>query len=81
MARQFHDGMLARVQSDGEYSDPFPVTNAVKQGCLLAPTLLSMMPPVMLTNAFEYCDDGFPIRYRFNGELFSLKRVQAKPKV
>ena len=39
MVRQFHDGMLARVQSDGEFSDPFPVTNGVK----LAPTLFSAM--------------------------------------
>ena len=30
MVRQFHDGMLARVQNDGEFSDPFPVTNGVK---------------------------------------------------
>ena len=29
MVRQFHDGMLARVQNDGEFSDPFPVTNGV----------------------------------------------------
>ena len=34
--RQFNDGMLARVQHDGEFSDPFPVTNGVKQGCVLA---------------------------------------------
>ena len=31
MVRQFHDGMLARVQNDGEFSDPFPVTNGVKR--------------------------------------------------
>ena len=37
MTRQFHDGMLARVQNDGEFSDPFHVTNGVKQGCVLAP--------------------------------------------
>ena len=30
MVRQFHDGMLARVQNDGEFSDPFPVINGVK---------------------------------------------------
>ena len=42
MVRQFHDGMLAGVQNDGEFSDPFPVTNGVKQGCV-APTLFSMM--------------------------------------
>ena len=30
MVRQLHDGMLARVQNDGGFSDPFPVTNGVK---------------------------------------------------
>ena len=43
MVRQFHDGMQARVQNDGEFSEPFEVTNGVKQGCVLAPTLFSMM--------------------------------------
>ena len=41
MVRQFHDGMQARVQNDGEFSEPFEVTNGVKQGCVLAPTLLA----------------------------------------
>ena len=44
MVRQFHDGMLA-----GEFFDPFPVTNGIKQGCVLAPTLFSMMFSAMLT--------------------------------
>ena len=43
MVRQFLDGMQARVQNDGEYSEPFRVTNGVKQGCVMAPRLLSMM--------------------------------------
>ena len=30
MVRQFHDGMLARVQNDGELTDPIPVTNCVR---------------------------------------------------
>ena len=30
MMWQFHDGMLARVQNDGDFSDPFPVTFVVK---------------------------------------------------
>ena len=30
MVRQFHDGMLVRVQNDGEFSDSFPVTNGVR---------------------------------------------------
>ena len=31
MVRQFHDGMLARVQNDGEFSETFPVTNGVNK--------------------------------------------------
>ena len=50
---QFHDGTLARVQNDGEFSDRFPVTNGVKQGCVLASTLFSMMSSAMLTDAFQ----------------------------
>ena len=79
--RQFPDGMLAQVQNDGEFSDPFPVTNGVKQGCVLAPTLFSMMFSAMLTAAFQDGDNGIPIRYRFDGKLFNLRRLQAKSKV
>ena len=39
MVRQFHDGMQAREQNDGEFSEPFKVTNGVKQVCVMAPTL------------------------------------------
>ena len=81
IVRQFHGGMQARVQNDGEYSEPFPVTNRVKQGCVMAPTLLSMMFSAMPTDAFQDVDAGFPIRYRFDGKLLNLRRLQAKSKV
>ena len=81
MVRQFHDGMQAHVQNDGGYSEPFPVTNGVKQGCVMAPTLFSMMFIAMLTDAFQDVDAGFPIRYRFDGKLLNLRRLQAKSKV
>ena len=81
LVRQFHDGMLAGVQNDGEFSDPFPVTNGVKQGCVLTSTLFSMMFSAMLTDAFQDGDDGIPIRYHFDGKLFKLRRLQAKSKM
>ena len=65
MVRRFEDGMLARVQNDGKFSDPFPVTNGVKQDCVLASTLFTMMFRAMLTGAF----------------IFNLRRLQAKSKV
>ena len=79
--RLFHDGMLARVQNDGEFSFPFPVTNGVKQDCVLASRLFSMMFSAMLTDAFQDGDKGIPITYRFDGKLFNLRKLQAKSKV
>ena len=81
MVLQIHCGMQARVQNDGEYSEPFPVTNGVKQGFVMEPTLFSMMFSAMLTDDFQLCDAGFPIRYRSDGKLFNLIRLQAKIKV
>ena len=81
MVRQFHEGMFARVQNDGEFSEPFPVTNGVEQGCVLASKLFSMMFSAMLTDAFQDDDNGIPIRYRFDGKIFNLSRLQAKSKV
>ena len=59
----------------------FSVTNGVKQGCVMAPTLFSMMFSAMLTDAFQDVDADFPIRYRFDGKLLNLRRLQAKSKV
>ena len=69
---QFHDDMQARVQNDGEYSETFSPTNGVKQGCVMAQTLIGILFSAMLTYAFQDCDIGFPISYRFGGELFNL---------
>ena len=81
MVRQFHDDMLARVQNDGEFSDPFPAANGVKQGCVLASTLFSMLFSAMPTAAFQDGDNGIPISYRFDGKLLNLRRLQAIFKV
>ena len=81
MVRQFHDGMLVRVKNDSEFSDPFPVTNGVKQSCVVAPDLFSMMFSAMLTAAIQDGDNGIPIRYHFDGKLFNLGRLQANSKV
>ena len=36
---------------------------------------------VMQTDAFQDVDNGIPIRYRFDGKLFNLRRFHAKSKV
>ena len=40
-----------------------------------------MMFSAILTDALQDCDVEFPIRYRFDGTLFNLRRLQAKSKV
>ncbi|KAL8567720.1 hypothetical protein ACOMHN_009028 [Nucella lapillus] len=81
IVRQFHDGMMARVLDYGEPSEAFPVTNGVKQGCALAPTLFSMMFSAMLSDTFSDCKPGINIKYMSDGKLFNIWRLQAVPKV
>ncbi|XP_077863501.1 uncharacterized protein LOC144347249 [Saccoglossus kowalevskii] len=76
--RQLHDGMLARVQDNREMTAPFPVSNGVKQGCALAPTLFSLMFSAMLTDAFIDVDLGIGVNYRTDSSVFNLRRLQAK---
>ncbi|KAI0224060.1 hypothetical protein LSAT2_024917 [Lamellibrachia satsuma] len=59
--QQFHTDMQAQVQDNGETSEPFPVTNGVKQGCVLAPTLFSLVFSAMLTDAFRDGDVGIDL--------------------
>ena len=81
LVRQFHVGMQARVRENGAVSESFPVTNGVKQGCVLAPTLFSIMFSAMLQDAFRDGDIGIKINHRMDGKLFNLRRLKAKTKV
>ena len=47
----------------------------------MAPTRPSIMFSAMLTDAFQNVDAGFSIRYRFDGKLLNLRRLQAKSEV
>ena len=40
-----------------------------------------MMFSVMLTDAFQDGDNSLRIRYRFDGKLLNLRRLEAKSKV
>ena len=47
----------------------------------MATTLFNMMFSAMLMDAFQDSVTGFPIRHRFDGNIFDLRRLQAKTKV
>ena len=73
--------MRTKVLDYGDTSDSFPVTNGVEQGCVLAPTLFSMVFAAMLHDASQYTDDGIQLKYRTDGGVFNLRRLKAKTKV
>ena len=65
----------------GSEDDEFPVTNGVKQGCVLAPTLFSFLFIMMLLSAFKDSDPGIQITYRTDGGIFNTQRLKTKTKV
>ena len=82
MVKSLHDGMKARVLDQGSFSATFNVSNGVKQGCVLAPTLFSIMFSMLIRDAFHETDDaGIYLKYRTDGGIFNLRRLRAKTKV
>nr|VZH99042.1 unnamed protein product [Spirometra erinaceieuropaei] len=81
MVRQMHDGMMARVTDNGAVSEAFAVSNGVKQGCVLAPTLFSLMFSAMLIDAYRAERPGNRIAYRTDGHLLNQRRMHFKSRV
>ncbi|BHF64391.1 hypothetical protein SprV_0200739400 [Sparganum proliferum] len=75
MVRQLHDGMMARVAHNGVLSEAFAVTNGVKQGRVLAPTLFSLMFSAILIDAYRDERPGIRVAYRTDGQLFNQRRM------
>ncbi len=83
MVIQLHENQRGQIRLNGDLSEPFPITNGVKQGCVLAQTLFSIFFSMMLKKAMEVLDDdddGVYVRYRMDGSLFNLRRLQAHTK-
>ena len=74
----FHKSMTGVVSFDGEISSSFPITNGVKQGCVLAPTLFGIFFSMLLHYAFKDSTDGIYLHTRSDGSLFHLARLKAK---
>ncbi|BHF63366.1 hypothetical protein SprV_0200635800 [Sparganum proliferum] len=81
MVRQLHDGIMALVTDNGAVSEAFAVTNGVKQGCVLAPTLFSLMFSDMLMDAYRDERPGIRIAYRTDGHLLNQRRMHSQSRV
>ena len=77
MIESLHTGMMV---NGGEVSDTFAITNGVKQGRVLAPTLFSIFLSAMLEEAFRDMGDGIYIQSRQNADLFTVAHFRAKTK-
>ncbi|GFS05221.1 LINE-1 retrotransposable element ORF2 protein [Elysia marginata] len=82
MVIQLHQNQQGHVRLNSDVSEPFPISNGVKQGCVLAPTLFSIFFSKMIKQATEDLapEDGVYVRYRLDGSLFNLRRLQAHTK-
>ena len=79
IVKSLHSEMQASVAQGTNHSNEFAVTNGVKQGCILAPTLFSLYLSTMLGVAFDDSLDGVSIQTQHKADLFkflTLKREQ-----
>ena len=58
-----------------------PISNGVKQGCVLAPTLFSIFFSIMPRKAKECLPDGSYIRFRTDGSVFNFRRFLTHKKI
>jgi len=75
--------MSARVVQGGELSKSFGVNTRVKQGCVPAPVIFNLFL-VAVTLVFRHnisAANGVRIKYRLDGSLFNIHRLQTVTKV
>ncbi|BHF78927.1 hypothetical protein SprV_0602204400 [Sparganum proliferum] len=73
--------MTARLTDNGAVSEAFAVTDEVKQGCVLAPTLCSLMFFAMLIDAYRDERPGIRIAYRMDDHLRNHRRLHFQSRV
>ncbi|XP_022800061.1 uncharacterized protein LOC111337933 [Stylophora pistillata] len=69
MVIQLHENERGQVRLNGDLSEPFPISNGVKQGCVLAPTLFGVFFSMMLKQATVDLDVD-------EGVYISLKKTE-----
>ena len=77
MIEGLHTVMMVNVRNRGE---DFAITNGVKQGCVLAPTLFHIFLSAMLEEVVTDMGDGIYIQSRQKADLFTVAHFRAKTK-
>ncbi|KAI8516668.1 hypothetical protein Bbelb_052490 [Branchiostoma belcheri] len=79
--RLLHDQMTAKVLCNGSETESFTIKTGVKQGCILAPTIFDIYLLAVLILIKDRLPPGVTIRYRYDGSIFNLRRLNAVTKV
>ena len=58
LIQSLHEGMKARVTMFGKLSEEFDIKNGLRQGCVLAPSLLNVYFIVTLLEALQGLSNG-----------------------
>lgn len=77
----FHENMHSAVCFNGATSEAFPVSSEVKQGSVVASTLLGIFFSMLLQYTFKDCREGVYIHTRAVSKLFNITPLRAKTKV
>ena len=77
-----HEDQRGQVRKSNDLSEPFTIFNGVKQGCVLAPTLFThlLQHDASTGHGRPWSRRRHLIRYRTDGSLFNLRRLQAHTK-
>ena len=78
--RLLHDNMSAAVLCNGSETEPFKVETGVKQGCIIAPTLFTVLAAILHLIG-NNLPTGVQFVFRTDGTLFNLNRFKAKSKL
>ena len=66
---QLHEGQQGQIKHNGSLLGNFPISNGIKQGCVLAPTLFSIFFSIMLREAQEDLPDNIYICFQTDNSL------------
>ena len=79
LIRALHDGTTVRVIQQGNVSEKFEINGGLKQGCVIAPTLVALYTAAMM-DELPLDEPSVEIRYRLDGGLFKLSRLRSRTK-
>ena len=79
LIRSLHEGMIAKVRVNGKLSDNISVTNGLRQGCTLAPTLFNLYFSFVVADWRARCPDtGVDLLFRNGRKLVGNRTAKSR---